>query len=72
MVAVENEIESITGRLTRVGPSLALSWFVVSYADGDEEYREGSLSDATDVAMAAGLTVVPPTHPGSFRWVRNP
>jgi len=69
---VVNEIESVAGRLTKVDLGLTLTWFVVSYADGDEEHREGSLSDATDVAIAAGLSVVTPTHPGSFRWIKEP
>jgi hypothetical protein len=67
---VGDEIESIAGRL-KEGEDSQLTWFVVTYSDGDEEYREGTLSDATELATTAGLGMVP-TPAGSFKWVRNP
>jgi len=70
-VFVADEIESITGRLTGVGADVDLTWFVVSHADGGEEVRRRSPWDATDLASAAGLTVLPPVRPGTFRWVRE-
>jgi len=46
-------------------------WFVVCYSDGDEEHREGTLLDASQLAATAGLAIVP-TRAGFFQWVRNP
>jgi hypothetical protein len=46
-------------------------WFVVAYSDGDEEHREGTLLEASQLAAQAGLTIVP-TRAGSFQWVREP
>ena len=64
------EIESIAGHLA-TGEDSRLMWFVVSYSDGDEEHREGTLLDASELATTAHLTIVP-TRPGSFQWVRAP
>jgi hypothetical protein len=65
------EIESITGQLAAGDDSL-LTWFIVGYTDGDEEHREGTLLDASVLAHAAGLTIVPTTRAGSFQWLREP
>jgi len=67
---VKEDIVSIV--LTCPLGTMELTWFVIAYADGDEEHREGSLSDATEVARAVGLTVVATTQPGSFRWIKSP
>jgi hypothetical protein len=64
------EIESIAGHLA-AGDDSHLMWFVVCYSDGEEEHREGTLLDASELADRAGLTIVP-TRSGSFQWVRNP
>jgi hypothetical protein len=64
------EIESIAGHLA-AGEDSRLMWFVVSYSDGDEEYREGTLLDASELAATANLVIVP-TRVGSFQWVREP
>jgi len=64
------EIESIAGHLVE-GDESGLLWFVVCYRDGDEEHREGTLLDATELASSAGLVSVPASA-RSFRWVRNP
>jgi hypothetical protein len=44
---------------------------VVTYSDGDEEHREGTLEEATNLAATAGLSVAPASGK-SFRWVREP
>ena len=64
-----DQIESIAGHLAE-GDDLQLTWFVVTYADGDEEHREGTLHDATELAATAGLSVVPAPSK-SFKWVRD-
>jgi hypothetical protein len=64
------EIESVTGQL-KAGDDSHLTWFIVGYTDGDEEHREGTLLDASELAHAAGLTIVP-TRSGSFQWLREP
>jgi hypothetical protein len=64
------EIESIAG-LLGPGDDSQLTWFVVCYSDGDEEHREGTLLDASELASANGLDIVP-TVARSFRWVRHP
>jgi len=63
-------VESVAGRLAP-GDDSRLTWFVVTYADGDEEHREGTLLDASELASVHGLVIVP-TARGSFRWVRDP
>ena len=68
--SVEVQIESIAGVLA-TGEDSRLTWFVVCYSDGDEEHREGTLLDASELAATAGLDVVP-TNAGTFRWARNP
>lgn len=64
------EIESIAGHLAENDDS-RLTWFLVCFSDGDEEYREGTLLDASELAATAGLVIVP-TRAGSFQWVRSP
>jgi hypothetical protein len=64
------EIESITGQLA-AGDDSRLTWFIVGYTDGDEEHREGTLLDASELAHTAGLTIVP-TRTGTFQWVKEP
>jgi hypothetical protein len=66
---VAAEIESIAGHLA-TGDAGALMWFVIVYSDGDEEHREGTLVDATELASSAGLAVVP-APAGSYRWARH-
>jgi len=48
------EIESITGQMA-TGENGALTWFVVTHSDGAEEYRQGTLLDASHLASTAGL-----------------
>jgi len=67
---VVTEIESIAGHLA-AGDDSHLTWFVVCYSDGEEEHREGTLLDASELAAGAGLSIVP-TRAGSFQWVRSP
>jgi hypothetical protein len=69
-VLVGGEIERISGHLVP-GDDSRLTWFVVAYSDGDEEYREGTLLDASQLAAKAGLVIVP-TRAGYFQWVRDP
>ena len=64
------DIESIAGHLA-VGDDSHLTWFVVCYSDGEEEHRQGTLLDASELAAGAGLSIVH-TRAGSFQWVRNP
>jgi len=65
-----DQIESIAGHIVE-DDDLQLTWFVVTYADGDEEHREGTMRDATELAATAGLSVVAaPSR--SFKWVREP
>ncbi len=65
-----DQIESIAGHLVD-DDDLQLTWFVVTYADGDEEHREGTMRDVSELAATAGLSVVPaPSR--SFKWVREP
>jgi len=64
------EIESIAGRLAPGGDS-PMIWFVVTYSDGDEEHRHGTLVEATELASTHDLVIVP-AHGRSFRWVRDP
>jgi hypothetical protein len=63
-------VESVAGHLAE-GDDSTLTWFVVTYVDGDEEHREGTLLDASELASKYGLVIVP-TPRGSFRWVRDP
>lgn len=70
MQSVDVEIESIAGQLAK-GDDSQLMWFVVCYSDGDEEHREGTLLDASELAATADLVIVP-TRTGTFQWVRNP
>jgi hypothetical protein len=64
------EIESIAGHMAD-GDDAQLTWFVVTYSDGDEEHREGTIEEATSLAATAGLSVAPASG-RSFRWVRPP
>ncbi len=64
------EIERVTGRLAE-GEDSRLTWFVVSFSDGMEEHRQGTLLDASELASAQGLVLVP-TLGGWFQWVRDP
>jgi len=64
------EIESVTGPMA-TGENSALTWFVVSYSDGDEEYRQGTLLDASHLASTAGLHLDHTSVAGSFRWART-
>jgi hypothetical protein len=64
------EVESIAGSLAD-GDDTRMTWFVVTYSDGDEEHRHGTLTEASELASTHGLVVVP--SPGrSFKWVRDP
>ena len=64
------DIEKISGHLAE-GDDNRLMWFVVCFSNGDEEHREGTLLDASELAAEAGLTIVP-TRAGTFQWVREP
>jgi hypothetical protein len=70
LVPVGAEVESVAGHLV-AGDDSQLTWFVVTYADGDEEHREGTLLEASELASTHGLVIVP-SPSGSFRWVRDP
>jgi hypothetical protein len=61
------EIESISG-LSQGGDS---PWFVIVFANGEEEHREGTVQEADTLATATGLHRVP-TPPRIFKWVRDP
>jgi hypothetical protein len=63
-------IESVAGRWP-VGDDTPLAWFVVTYSDGDEEHRQGTHDDASQLACTAGLVVVP-APARSSRWARSP
>jgi hypothetical protein len=66
---VEARIDSIAGHAIDLdAPSL---WFLITYSDGDEEYREGTMQDVSDLATASGLSVFP-ARSQSFRWARTP
>ena len=68
--SVPVEIESIAGSRATDDDS-HMTWFVVTYSDGDEEHRQGTIEDASELASTHDLVVVP--SPGrSFRWVRDP
>jgi|GEM_PF-2080740 len=69
-MSVGGEIERIAGHLS-AGEDSRLTWFVVSYSDGQVEHRAGTLFDASELAAAAQLTIVP-TRAGFFQWVRDP
>ena len=64
-----DQIESIAGHIVE-DDDLQLTWFVVTYADGDEEHREGTMRDASELATTAGLSVVSAPSK-SFKWVRE-
>ena len=64
-----DQIESIAGHIVE-DDELQKTWFVVTYADGDEEHREGTMRDAIDLAATAGLSVVAAPSK-SFKWVRD-
>jgi hypothetical protein len=66
---IVTQIESIGCRLAQGDDSL-LTWFVVTDSDGIEEHREGTLLDASELAAAHGLALVP-TLGGWFKWVRD-
>jgi hypothetical protein len=64
------EIESVAGRVMAGGEGL-VTWFIVTYSDGDEEHRQGTLLEANDLASTHHLVAVP-APARSFRWVRDP
>jgi len=43
---------------------------MVTYADGIEEHRGGTLQDASELAAKNGLVMVPAVG-GWFQWVRD-
>ncbi len=64
-----DQIESIAGHIAE-GDDLQVTWFVVTYSDGDEEHREGTMREASDLAATAGLSsVAAPSR--SFKWARE-
>jgi hypothetical protein len=67
---VAEEIESVAGRVA-AGEEDLLTWFVVTFSDGDEEHRQGTLLEAGELASTHDLIAVP-TPARSFRWVRDP
>ena len=66
---VRSEIERIVARLVDA-PQRRLSHFVVTYTDGVQEHRGGTLHDAVELAAEHGLVQVP-TVGGWFHWVRD-
>jgi len=63
-----SEIERILVHL-REGES-RLSQFMITYSDGVEEHRGGTLQDASELAAEHGLVMVPASG-GWFQWVRD-
>ncbi len=61
-------IERIVARLAE--GERRLSHFVVTYADGVQEHRGGTLPDAIQLAAEHELKLVP-TVGGWFHWVRD-
>jgi len=47
-----------------------LTRFIVTYADGIEDHRGGTLQDARELAQEHGLVTVPAVG-GWFQWVRD-
>ena len=64
------QIDSIGGRWS-ADEDNPLTWFVITYSDGDEEHRQGTRLDASELAAAASLVVVPASSRSS-RWARSP
>jgi len=63
-----SEIERILVHL-REGET-RLSQFMITYSDGVEEHRGGTLQDASELAAEHGLVMVPASG-GWFQWVRD-
>lgn len=63
------EIDSIAGHQANGDDND--QWFVITYSDGDEEHRQGTKLDASELASTHDLVAVP-TSGRSFRWVRDP
>ena len=72
-----SEIETIVAhlredekRLTLREGEKHLTRFVVTFTEGIEEHRGGTLQDARELATEHGLAMVP-TVGGWFHWVRD-
>jgi len=63
-----SEIERILVHL-REGET-RLSQFMITYSDGVEEHRGGTLQDASELAAEHSLVMVPASG-GWFQWVRD-
>jgi len=63
-----SEIERIVVRLLEGERRLAQ--FMITYTDGIEEHRGGTLQDASELAAKNGLVMVPAVG-GWFQWVRD-
>ena len=66
VASVTGVIESIAGHLA-MGPD-GLVWFVITYCDGNEEHRQGTLLEASHLASSAGLHLAP-SGAGTFRYI---
>ena len=65
---VGSEIERIVARVAE--SERRLSQFIITYTNGVEEHRDGTLLDAAELAAEQGLVMVP-TVGGWFHWVRD-
>jgi len=63
-----SEIERIVARLAE--GERRSSQFMITYTDGVEEHRSGTLQDAVALAAEQGLVMVP-TVGGWFHWARD-
>ena len=64
-----SQIERIVGQLAE--GERRLTSFIITYVDGVQEHRAGTLDDAAELAVTQGLVMVP-TVGGWFHWVRDP
>jgi len=67
-MSVGSGIESIVAHLR--GGEKRLAQLIITYTDGTEEHRGGTLQDARELAQEHGLVMVPAVG-GWFQWVRD-
>jgi hypothetical protein len=60
------EIQSIVGHVATTGDGMAS--FVVTFSDGSQENRRGTLLEVGQLATGAGLHLAHSEDVGSFRW----
>jgi hypothetical protein len=61
------EIKSIVGHVATTGDGMTS--FVITYSDGSQEDRRGTLLEVGQLATGAGLHLAHSEDVGSFRWV---